>query len=118
MFSSKHSNQDHIAHRLKEIIAEIPYGHIATVEEITEALGLTVDHEAEVTWALREINDNTVPTWRVVYDDGRLLATTAAGDWSDQQKLLQSEGVEFVTDDTVKVDAHFWSACAYVKTRV
>lgn len=115
MISSKHSPEEQIVHRLKEIIAAIPYGHVATIEELTESLGLTADHEAKVIWALREINDNTVPTWRVVHDDGTLPTTSAAGDWSDQQKLLQSEGVMFVADDKVEVESHFWSACEYVK---
>jgi alkylated DNA nucleotide flippase Atl1 len=104
-------------HQLKEIIAEIPYGHVATIEELTESLGLSAEKEGEVTWALREIDDITVPTWRIVRDDGSLLVTTAAGDWEDQKQKLEKEGVEFATEDTVNVKPHFWSACEYIKNK-
>ena len=78
-------NKDHLVHTLTEIIAEIPYGRVATIEEITQAMELSLDRDGEIAWALKEINDITIPSWRVVRDNGTLIDTSEAGEWEDQK---------------------------------
>lgn len=109
-------NNDQLVHQLKEIVAEIPFGHIATVEELTESLELTKDMEDTVTWAVKSIKDDTVPTWRVVRDDGSLVYTDD-NDQDTQRQLLQKEKVSFDDTGKVAVHDHFWSACEYVRAQ-
>mgnify|MGYP002624829123 FL=1 len=110
------SPQDNLVHSLKEIIAEIPFGHVATVEELTEAMELSKDKEDEVAWALKEISDDTVPTWRVVKDTGELLTPFGEGEWDEQKSMLAKEHVTFEDDTKVNVEEHFWSSSEYVRS--
>ena len=108
-------NKDTFVHSLKEIIAEIPYGRVATIEELTQALDLPLEREDEVAWALKEVNDITIPSWRVVRDNGTLIDNTEAGELEDQKFLLEKEGISFTEDNRINISEHFWSAIEYLE---
>lgn len=105
-------DKDHVFHTIRETLAVIPYGKVATVQEM--AVGLEIS-EDEILWAVKEITDDMIPVHRLVRDDGTLLGEIQLFDQDTQRKLLEIEGVTFSDADSVNMDQHFWSTCEYVK---
>lgn len=105
-------SNEHIFHTIRETLAVIPYGKVATIQEM--AVGLEL-HEDEILWAAKEINDNMIPVHRLVRDDGKLLGEIQLFNEDTQRELLEKEGITFSDADTVNLEHHFWSTCEYVK---
>lgn len=105
-------DKEHVFHTIRETLAVIPYGKVATVQEM--ALGLEIG-EDEILWAAKEISDNMIPVHRLVRDDGTLLGEIQLFNEDAQRELLEKEGITFSDADTVNLEHHFWSTCDYVK---
>lgn len=99
-------------HKIKETIAVIPYGHVATVKEMADGLEVSED---TILWALKEVDDDMIPIHRVVRDDGTLLGDSYSMNEETQKTALQKEAVNFVDTTTVDLENHFWSTCEYVR---
>eukprot|EP00927_Polykrikos_kofoidii_P055362 TRINITY_DN49632_c0_g1_i1.p1 TRINITY_DN49632_c0_g1~~TRINITY_DN49632_c0_g1_i1.p1 ORF type:complete len:199 (-),score=10.75 TRINITY_DN49632_c0_g1_i1:21-617(-) len=88
------------------MVQVVPAGRVASYGDIARALGAPA-HSRHVGKALRNLSPGnfegrgTVPWWRVLNSSGcvspRICDITASGSRSQQQNLLEAEGVEFVT---------------------
>lgn len=107
----KKNETERLLHTLKEVIATIPHGSVATIEEL--ATFIDASENDVIAWASKEIDDPTIPIHRVVRDNGELPFTTSLGSWENQKQLLQNEGVTFLTDTIVDAHRHLWRACDY-----
>lgn len=86
-----------------DIVEQIPYGKVVSYGQIAYMLGR---HRAarEVGRAMRFCPEH-LPSQRVVMADG----TITGGNFSEIRKaILKSEGVSFLTDDRVDMEACRW----------
>jgi len=88
-------------------VREIPQGKVATYGDIALIIGRPRAARV-VGWALH-VNPEPVdtPCHRVVNRFGRLAVSFAFGGIDEQQRLLESEGVE-VADGAVDLDKYRW----------
>jgi O-6-methylguanine DNA methyltransferase len=93
--------------KVYEIIAEIPYGKVATYGNIAEACGIRSSART-VGWALNGAKDSGLPCHRVVNRFGALTGKLHFGSPDLMEELLRSEGVEFDKDGCVKLDQYLW----------
>lgn len=96
------------ASRVYEVTASIPYGRVTTFGRIARALG-SPRSARMVGWALnrspRELN---LPAHRVVNRNGVLTGALHFGHPDAMADLLKDEGVEFIDEITVDLDAFIW----------
>ena len=86
-----------------EIVEGIPFGKVVSYGEIARMLGRP-RAAREVGWAMRCCPEH-LPWQRVVMADG----TVAGGVYADiRRALLESEGIKFLTDGRVDMDANRW----------
>ncbi|WP_350455137.1 MGMT family protein [Slackia heliotrinireducens] len=92
-----------------EQVKRIPRGKVSTYGQLARLIGRPRSARY-VGWALRT-NDQPVviPCHRVVFKDGKLAEGYIFGGDGVQRKLLQDEGVVFVDDDHVDMDACLWN---------
>lgn len=91
-----------------EIVQKIPRGKVSTYGQVARLMGRPRSARY-VGWALRgNAHPVTVPCHRVVFKDGRLAEGYAFGGEGVQRELLQSEGVVFLDEDHVDMDACLW----------
>jgi len=85
------------------IVESIPYGSVVSYGEIARLLGRP-RAAREVGWAMRSCPDG-LPWQRVVMADGSITG----GSFADiRRALLESEGIAFLPDGRVDMDAHRW----------
>lgn len=88
---------------IRQVIARIPRGRVATYGQVAEAMGLY--RSARLTaWAL-QVSEG-LPWHRVVGAEGRIALDGEAG--REQRFRLRREGVRF-RRDRVRMDLHQWS---------
>lgn len=96
------------ASRVYQVTASIPYGRVTTFGRIARALG-SPRAARMVGWALnrspRELN---LPAHRVVNRNGVLTGALHFGHPDAMADLLKEEGVTFVDEITVDLDAFIW----------
>ena len=86
------------------IVSRIPYGKVASYSQIARILGNPGAARA-VGWALRCCPDY-LPWQRVVKEDG----TITGGEFADMRKaVLETEGVDFLLDERVDMEACRWN---------
>jgi methylated-DNA-protein-cysteine methyltransferase-like protein len=91
------------AEQVYEVVAEIPFGKVISYGEIAGMLGRP-RAAREVGWAMSNCPDS-LPWQRVVMKDG----SVTGGEWSEiRRALLREEGVTFLRDGKVDMDAHRW----------
>lgn len=92
-----------------EVVRRIPRGKVSTYGQVARLMG-SPRSARYVGWALRG-NDEPVktPCHRVVFKDGRLAEGYAFGGEGVQRELLEKEGVAFVDDEHVDMDACLWN---------
>lgn len=90
------------------IVRKIPRGAVSTYGQIARLMGRPRSSRY-VGWALRT-NEEPVktPCHRVVFKDGRLAEGYAFGGEGVQRWLLEEEGVTFLDDGRVDMDACLW----------
>lgn len=99
------SNFNHLVY---DVVRRVPTGRITTYGSIAAALG---DHRKarEVGWALYAKPDHvSAPAHRVVNREGALTGGWAFGGPQVQRDMLEAEGVRFLGDGRVDMEAHFW----------
>lgn len=89
--------------KVYEIVSRIPYGQVASYGQIARMLG-SPRAARQVGWAMRKCPED-LPWQRVVMADG----TITGGDHAEIRcAFLESEGVPFVADRRVDIDACAW----------
>lgn len=96
--------------KVYEIVKQIPLGKVATYGQIARLTG-NPRMSRQVGWALH-VNPEpyVIPCHRVVNREGKLSGGFAFGGIDVQRYLLQSEGVQFVDDETVDITQFLWEA--------
>ena len=80
--------------KIYDAVLQIPYGNVATYGQIAVMAG-NRNYARIVGNALhRNPAPNIIPCYRVVNAKGRLAPSFAFGGIEEQQKLLESEGIE------------------------
>lgn len=94
--------------RVYAVVKRIPYGHVTTYGRIGRALGAPRSARM-VGWALNYAPaEENVPAHRVVNRNGQLTGAHHFGHPDAMRELLEDEGVTFVDEITVDLDAHLW----------
>ena len=96
------------AERVYTVVAQIPQGRVTTFGRIARALG-SPRSARMVGWALnRSPSELNLPAQRVVNRMGVLTGALHFGHPDAMRDLLLEEGVTFVDEITVDLDAHLW----------
>ncbi|MCI9405744.1 MAG: methylated-DNA--[protein]-cysteine S-methyltransferase [Oscillospiraceae bacterium] len=92
-------NQENFFPRVWELVAEIPYGRVATYGQLADMLGYP--RHARLVGAAMRYAPEDLPCHRVTAGDGR-----CAPHWPEQQILLRQEGVAILPGGKADL-AHF-----------
>jgi methylated-DNA-protein-cysteine methyltransferase-like protein len=96
------------AQRVYEVVRRIPPGRVTTYGRIARALGEPRSARM-VGWVLNSTPHGVdLPAHRVVNRNGQLTGAHHFGPPGVMQDLLADEGVAFLDDITVDMDAHLW----------
>ena len=91
--------------RVYSIVEKIPYGRTISYGEIARLLGQPRAAKM-VGWAMRRCPEQ-LPWQRVIMADGSITG----GEYADARRaLLESEGVPFLQDGRVDIEASRWLA--------
>ena len=94
--------------RIYETVKQIPRGCVAPYGQVA-ALAGNPRGARGVGFALhRNPEPGVIPCHRVVFSDGRLAPGFAFGGPDAQRRLLEAEGVTFLTDGRVEMQRHGW----------
>lgn len=94
--------------RIYDVARRIPAGQVATYGQVAEAAGL-IGHARQVGYALHAMPDDpTIPWHRIVNAQGRISTGGGAGK-SEQQRLLEAEGVIFIERGRLRLRDNQWS---------
>ena len=109
--SDSYQKREGLYEKVYEIVRQIPRGKVATYGQIARMLG-TRDPR-KVGWALAGNSDKKTPCHRVVNKDGGVAknfgkSLGGEGGWEIQRTLLENEGVAFVDETHVNLEAHQW----------
>lgn len=78
--------------KIRKIVKLIPPGKLATYGQIARILGT---NPRVVGWALRNNPDTSIPCHRVVKSGGVLADNFSLGNWPEQRRRLELEGITF-----------------------
>lgn len=93
--------------RVWTVVAQIPPGRVATYGDIAEYLGQR-SAARTVGWAMNAAIGRGLPCHRVVNRNGVLTGKRHFETPDVMEERLRSEGVAFVDDDQVDLEAHRW----------
>lgn len=94
--------------RIYRVVSAIPVGSVTTYGRIGRALGAPRSARM-VGWALNSLPAGSgVPAHRVVNRNGQLSGAHHFGPPDVMRHLLEEEGVTFIDDTTVDLEAHLW----------
>ena len=95
--------------KVYEVVRQIPEGYVATYGDIARAIGQPRKARF-VGYAMHSsLEPGAVPCHRVVYKDGHIWARDEDGSPSVQRIMLEREGVPFLDDDHIDLDACHWT---------
>lgn len=95
-------------HRIREVVARIPRGNVATYGQIATLAGLD-GHARQVGYALHTLPEESgVPWHRVVNARGEISPRGRSDSHEVQKLLLEAEGVTFDRDDRVDLGRFRW----------
>lgn len=92
--------------RVYNVVAKIPEGKVSTYGAIAQFLGITSGARM-VGYALNNSADKKIPAHRVVNRNGELTGRAYFPD-DTMRERLQQEGITFVDDYQIDIEAHFW----------
>lgn len=93
--------------RIYVVVRRIPKGKVATYGQVADLAGLG-GHARQVGYALHAMpEDESIPWHRVVNAKGE-ISTGAGGGKSEQQRLLEKEGVIFDESGRLSLRTHRW----------
>lgn len=78
--------------QIRNLVKHIPTGKISTYGSIAKIIGTT---PRVVGWALRGNEDMSLPCHRVVKNGGVLASQFSLGNWPEQRRRLELEGLKF-----------------------
>lgn len=78
--------------KIRQEVKKIPYGETRSYGEIARKVGTNA---RVVGWALRGNEDMSIPCHRVIKSNGELAEKFSLGNWPEQKRRLESEGVRF-----------------------
>jgi methylated-DNA-protein-cysteine methyltransferase-like protein len=94
--------------RVYTLVARIPRGKVATYGQIARMLGAPRAART-VGWAMHDNpHGSRVPCHRVVQQGGSCSPHFRIGDPGAQRRLLEREGVQFLLDGRIDMQAHQW----------
>lgn len=94
--------------RIYQVVKQIPKGKVATYGQVAAAAG-NPRWQRVVGYALHANPDSqNIPCFRVVNRMGECSGSFAFGGESAQRKLLEADGVAFLTDGKVDMKKHQW----------
>lgn len=96
--------------RVYEVVTKIPKGRVSTYGAIARFLGITSGARM-VGYALNN-SDSKIPAHRVVNRKGELTGRAHFPD-DTMRERLQQEGVTFIDDYQIDIDAHYWDPNEY-----
>ncbi|MBQ3106326.1 MAG: MGMT family protein [Eggerthellaceae bacterium] len=93
-------------------VARIPRGKVSTYGQIARLIG-SPRSARYVGYALRTnpspgMDANDIPCHRVVFKDGSLCKSFIFGGPDEQRSMLEEEGVSFLADGRIDMDACLW----------
>lgn len=94
--------------RVYALVARIPRGRVATYGQIARMLG--APRAARIVgWAMHgNPHGSRIPCHRVIQQGGSCSPNFRVGDPGAQRRLLELEGVRFLLDGRVDIEAHQW----------
>lgn len=100
--------------RVYEVVRQIPRGRVATYGQVARLMG-SPRSARYVGFALHNnpepyADGGGIPCHRVVFADGRLADAFAFGGPNVQRHLLEAEGITFLADGRVDLEACRWEA--------
>ena len=103
------------AEKVFEVVRQVPKGKVTTYGQVARLMGRP-QSARYVGFALRTnpaptAEGGDVPCHRVLFKDGSLVQGFAFGGPGVQRELLQAEGVTFIDDEHVDLQAHLWDGC-------
>ncbi len=100
--------QDGFFTRVYALVARIPRGRVATYGQIARILGAPRSARI-VGWAMHGSPDGAgISCHRVIQQGGTCSPNFRVGDPGAQRRLLEKEGVRFLLDGRVDLEAHLW----------
>lgn len=101
--------QDGFFARVYSLVARIPRGRVATYGQIARILGAPRSARI-VGWAMHDSPEGAgIPCHRVIQHGGTCSPNFRVGDPGAQRRLLEKEGVGFLLDGRVDLEAHQWN---------
>lgn len=92
-----------------EVVKRIPSGKVATYGQIAALCG-NPRLSRIVGFALHSNPDpDTIPCFRVVNRFGETSGSFAFGGEDEQRRLLELDGIEFMSDGKIDLDKYIWS---------
>lgn len=91
-----------------EVVRQIPAGRVATYGQVARLIGRP--RNARFVGFALHVNPEPgiIPCHRVVFKDGSLAPGFAFGGEDEQHRLLEQEGVEFLSDGRVDMERFHW----------
>ena len=103
-------NTDGFFNRVYDMVRQVPCGMVATYGQIAKLVG-EPRRARYVGYALHVNSEpGTIPCHRIVFADGRLAEGFAFGRPEVQRALLEDEGVAFLANGHVDLQASRWPA--------
>lgn len=95
--------------RIYKVVCTIPKGRVATYGQVATLAG-NPRWARVVGYALHNNpSPIAIPCHRVVNREGRVAEAFAFGGGNEQRRLLESEGVTFLSDGRVDMDKHLYN---------
>lgn len=78
--------------KIREEVKKIPNGQVKSYGEIARIVGTKA---RVVGWALRGNENMSIPCHRVIKSNGELADNFSLGNWPEQKRRLEAEGIQF-----------------------
>ncbi len=92
--------------KIRQIVAQIPFGKVTTYGAIAAFVGT---NPRVVGWALRGNENMDLPCHRVVKSGGILADDFSLGNWPEQRRRLEAEGIKFKGQQITDFDKHLFN---------
>ena len=92
--------------KIRQIVAQIPSGKVTTYGAIAVYVGT---NPRVVGWALRGNENIHLPCHRVVKSGGVLADNFSLGNWPEQRRRLEAEGIKFEGQQIIDFDSVFFT---------
>jgi len=90
--------------RIRSLVKSIPSGKVSTYGNIAKVVGT---NSRVIGWALRGNEDGSIPCHRVVKKGGLLANNFSLGNWPEQRRRLEAEGLIFDGQQILDFNHHF-----------